>query len=52
MQRQEEDQVKLEQASELVTEVEQYKIVEADLKNQLVKVSTLPYQNSSVFAIT
>ncbi|XP_025083413.1 forkhead-associated domain-containing protein 1-like [Pomacea canaliculata] len=38
MQRQEEDQVKLEQASELVTEVEQYKIVEADLKNQLVKL--------------
>ena len=38
MQRQDEDRAKLEQASELVSQVEQYKLMEVELKDQLAKV--------------
>lgn len=38
MQRQDEDRVKLEHASELVSEVEQYKLMEVELKDQLAKL--------------
>ena len=38
MQRQDEDRAKMEQASELVSEVERYKQMEVELKDQLTKV--------------
>nr|KAG5691839.1 hypothetical protein BaRGS_033443 [Batillaria attramentaria] len=38
MQRQDEDKAKLEKASELVSEVEQYKLMEVELKDQLAKL--------------
>ena len=38
MQRQDEDRAKMEQASELVSEVEHYKQMEVELKDQLTKV--------------
>lgn len=38
MQRQDEDKAKLEQASELVSEVEQYKLMEVALRDQLAKL--------------
>ena len=40
MQRQDEDRAKMEQASELVSEVEQYKQMEVDLRDQLTKVGS------------
>jgi hypothetical protein len=42
-QRQDEDRAKLEQASELVSQVEQYKQMEVELKDSLAKVRIYLY---------